>query len=198
MKYMKQFREWFSGRVFSASDVKRFLVEKGAGIHYAKLLLHNLAARGELRRIGRGFYSFGGADSGIDAAFYPAYHGLQDALSLYGAWGQATNQVIITPRKVRAGEREILGRKVLVRRISRKMFFGHTAMRLGGGWLNVSEPEKTIVDFFYFREPLGRHALKNLLRKSDRKRLLLYLKKAGKRTERAAMKAMGKKPAKKG
>ncbi|MBI4210368.1 MAG: hypothetical protein HY544_02570 [Candidatus Diapherotrites archaeon] len=191
MKYnIKEFRERFAGRGhFTVQDAKKFLKEKGAGEGYSKLLLHNLARRGEIFRITKGAYTFTKGTSALSSVFSPSYHGLQEALTIHRIWGQGTNQVIITPRKVRSGEREIIGRKVIVRRIGRKMFFGHEIVNYGGEWLSVSDPEKTLLDFLYFREPLDRETQKKLLKMTDAKTLRKYLKLAPKTTRQMALKA---------
>ncbi|VVB99915.1 Uncharacterised protein [uncultured archaeon] len=177
MKLMKGFRQRFSVRVFFRSgEVKKFFAEKGAAKGYYKLLLHNLAKKGEIKRLKKGVYTFGPASVNLSSIFSPAYHGLQEALSIHKIWNQATNQIIITPRKVRSGERLVLGRKVIVRRIARKMFFGAEMLNYAGEWIEVSDPEKTLIDFYYFREPLDKDTRRALLRKIDVKKLEAYLK----------------------
>lgn len=191
MNFIKAFRERFSLRgFFTTADAKKFLAKKKAGKGYYKLLLHNLSKKGEITRATKGSYTFMKEGSGISSTITPSYHGLQEALTIHGIWGQATNQILITPRKVRSGERQVLGRKVLVRRINRKMFFGDRAVNYAGEWLNVSDIEKTLIDFYYFHEPLDRQMLRKLLAKINMEKLRAYLKMAPKITKGRVLKTL--------
>ncbi len=176
MKYSDEFRQHFSKTtVFSARDARLFLQSKGASGQYCRLFLHNLVAAGKLHRITKGAYSFHEEIQAVGLAYAPYYYGLQDALSLHGFWEQETNPIVITPRKIRPGVRTFLGNNYLVRRISRRMFFGFHAIKYGGFWVNVSDPEKTLIDFAYFKAPLSKEALVELRKKIDGKKLNKYL-----------------------
>jgi hypothetical protein len=72
--------------------------------------------------------------------------------------------------------RECAGGKVLVRRISRRMFFGFGMLKYFGCWIAVSDIEKTLIDFVYFREPLMQETLKEIRRRMDKEKLNGYLK----------------------
>ncbi|MDP2973443.1 MAG: hypothetical protein Q8N60_00180, partial [Candidatus Diapherotrites archaeon] len=69
------------------------------------------------------------------------------------------------------------GANVLVRRINRKMFFGFDLIKYYEHWLPVSDIEKTLVDFFYFKEPLSKETLEEIKQKLEKKKLNQYLKK---------------------
>ncbi|MCX6799515.1 MAG: hypothetical protein NTW59_05480 [Candidatus Diapherotrites archaeon] len=128
-------------------------------------------------RVARGFYSFQTDPALAGFAFSPFYYGLQEALSLRNLWEQETNPVIITPKKVRPGLRSSMGANIVVRRISRKMFFGFGMVKYYDFWLPVSDPEKTLIDFAYFRERLPEEALREIKKSLDKKKLRGYLKK---------------------
>jgi predicted transcriptional regulator of viral defense system len=177
MKYMVEFLGHFSGvPAFTAGDARLFLSGLGASDGYASLLLTNLVRKGELRRIKRGVYTFGQDPMLAGFAFSPSYHGLQDALSLLELWDQETNAVIVTPLRVRTGMKEMLGGKVMIRRIDRRLFFGFDSLRYFDYWLQVSDVEKTLIDFVYFREPLQDAVLAGMREKIDKKKLDAYLK----------------------
>lgn len=177
MKYIREFRERFSTKeLFSIRDVKLFLAEKGAPATYTSVFLSHLLKRNEIVRLTKGKYSFSRTIDFIEKAIFPSYHGLQDALSLHGLWGQQTIPIIITPRKIRSGERVLGGAKVIVRRISRKMFFGHESIAHLGSWTEVSDFEKTLIDFVYYNEPLDKEVLGKLKKRLDREKLRQYLK----------------------
>src|SRR3989344_4419880 len=189
MKYMKEFAEHFSGKpVFSISDVKRHFSHKKLSGKYLHTFIHNLRESGKITRITRGIYTFKTDPNAAIFAFSPAYFGLQDALSLKNLWEQETNPVIITTRKIRPGTRTILGAKIIVRRISKKMFFGQETIKSGDMWLQVSDTEKTLIDFAYFNEPLGKETLKNMRKKINTKKLNAYLKRVSERTQKKVRK----------
>ena len=130
MKYKKKFKEHFSGRqVFTTKDARLFLSSLGASREYVNLFLNQMAKKGEVNRIKKGTYTFGDDPMLSGFAYRPSYHGLQDALSLLDLWDQETNTVLLTPLKVRAGIRNILGGKVIIRRINRNMFFGFKMLK---------------------------------------------------------------------
>ncbi len=175
IKYRKDFLEHFKDRdYFSTKDTELFLTQKGASKAYARLILHKLEKKGEIKRLKRGYYSFSANLDTIGFIFEPFYYGLQEALSLHGLWNQQTNPVVITTRKVRTGLRSILGRNIIVRRIKRKMFFGYEAKRVGNNFVPVSDLEKTLIDFIYFKIAIPEEVLEEIKRRIDRKRLQEY------------------------
>jgi predicted transcriptional regulator of viral defense system len=183
IKYKKEFMDHFSGRkYFSIKDAELFLMQGGASKDYARLMLYNLRKKGEIKRLKRGYYSF---DEDLDIVgfiFEPFYYGLQEALSLQGLWGQGTNPVIITTRKVRTGMRSILGRNIIIRHIQKKMFFGYEPKRVKDRFMPVSDIEKTLIDFVYFKSALPDDVLREIIKRLDRNKLERYLKKTNKYT----------------
>jgi len=181
MKYIALFREHFKKKpVFSIWEVRRFLAKKGITKNYSRLLVHNLVEKKEIHRITRGIYTFENDASVIGFAFSPFYYGLQESLSIRNIWEQETNPVIITTKKVRPGVRNIMNTNVLVRRIGRKMFFGFELIRHYNYWLPVSDIEKTLIDFYYFKETLPKKTLQEMKKKVNRKKIAEYLKKCPK------------------
>ena len=157
---------------FRARDVE-LIVKDGA---YSLLLLHNLTKRGEIHRVTRGWYSR--LDDPIVSvfAFKPAYLGLQEALSLHGLWEQETNVVLLTPRPVRTGAREVMGSTVIVRRIEGSRFFGFDYMSYGEFAVPVSDVEKTLVDLAYFGEVPDEDVLAEIGKRCDVEKLRGYLR----------------------
>ncbi|MBS3061489.1 MAG: hypothetical protein J4215_02820 [Candidatus Diapherotrites archaeon] len=183
MKYMADVRRRFGNRSgFTLSDLRVFLQQKKIPPAYLYQLVHHLTARGELHRISKSVYSFSEELNVVGEAFHPSYHGLQDALSLHGLWEQETVPVILTPRKVRTGIRTFLGQNYLVRRISRKMFFGFRSIKCGNLWLTVSDIEKTLIDLAYFRQPLEKDALAEIKARLDGTKLRKYLNQCDSKT----------------
>ncbi len=182
MKYIKEFLDSFSSReLFSTRDVKLFLKSKGASGEYVSLFLNKLVSSGKIIRLTKGIYSFSKNIDFVEKAIFPSYHALQDALSLHKIWGQQTIPIIITPRKIRSGERVIAEGKIIVRRINRKMFFGYETIPQLNSWITVSDLEKTLIDFAYYDEPLTKETLFEMKKRIDKKKMANYLKQLTKR-----------------
>jgi len=180
MNYIMLVRRHFREQpVFSIAELRRSLAKEKIGKGYSALLAHNLMRSGEINRVAKGFYSFQSDALVSGFAFSPFYYGLQEALSLRNLWEQETIPVILTPTKARPGLRKIMGGNALVRRIARKMFFGFDLVKYYDMWLPVSDAEKTLIDFVYFKEHLPAQALQEIKGKIDKKKLGTYLKKCG-------------------
>lgn len=181
VKYSAELKKHFSAfPVFTMRDVLLFFSKQGLGRNYAHLMLHKMVEGGGLVRVSKGAYSFHNEILVAGFAFPPFYYGLQEALSLRGLWEQETNPVVITPRRVRSGVRKFGGNNFVVKRISRKMFFGFEPFKYYEFWIPVSTPEKTLVDFVYFRQTLDGRTLRELKSKIDAKKLRAVLEKCPK------------------
>jgi len=122
---------------------------------YAYVLMNHLVKRGEVKRLTKGHYTIHDDPSLFVFCLKPAYLGLQDAMSFHNIWEQETSPVIVTNRMVRSGIRKVMGHNVLVRRISKRYFFGYDYYQHGGFLLPVSDMEKTFIDMVYFGEMRG-------------------------------------------
>ncbi len=191
MKYINAVREHFAASpIFRTRDVRVFLSPYAPSDEYLHLLVHNLLKRGEIQRLTRGVYTFRKEAEVIGFAFSPFYYGLQEALSFHDLWEQETNPVIITPRRVRMGARTIAGTNVIIRRMDRRMFFGFDTIRFHDLHLPVSDIEKTLIDFFYFREKLRDDVLEEMKKRMRKDVLGAYLKKTTGYTREAVTKAL--------
>jgi predicted transcriptional regulator of viral defense system len=176
-------REHFSRRPFFRT--RDALAATGASREYVSLILSTLVKKGELNRIGKGVYTFLKDSSASGFAFSPFYYGLQDALSIRGIWEQETNPIIITPRKIRQGTRQVMGTNVIVRRISPNMFFGFEIVDYHGISVPVSDVEKTLIDFAYFKEPIYPDAVLEMKKRLNKDVLEDYLKRVNRRTRKS-------------
>lgn len=179
MGYTKQVQKAFSSQPsFTIADVRRLFPK--ASHPYISLMLHNLENRGEIHRISRGAYSYSEDSVVAGFAFRPFYLGLQDAMSIHGIWEQETNPVVVTPRKVRGGLRKYAGGNYVVRRISRKLFFGYETMKYSGFFVPVSTIEKTLIDLVHYRQFIPPDALIEFRKRVKKKELRELLKKCPK------------------
>lgn len=153
-------------------------VQGTVGRGYAKVFLHNLRKQGKIIELMRGWYSFRKSPYLIVIPLGEAYIGLGTAAFLHNAWDQVPNIDVLTPRapvRIRAGERVIGGRKVLIRRIDKKMYFGYESTYIeGAGRIRVSDPEKTLIDLLYCNYPFCDEIIPRLLEKISKEKLLSY------------------------
>lgn len=179
MKYIKYVREHFDDAGFpvvSMRELRTALKLKGISDQYLKRLTNYLLKRGELVRIRKGFYTLQDDITVVGFAFRPFYYGLENALTIRKIWDQGTNPIIITPLSVRNGTRKFDKGNYEVCRINREKFFGYDLVKYYDFWIPVSDYEKTIIDFIYFKHQLGNDSIKKLERRLDRKKLNSYLK----------------------
>lgn len=185
MKYESEFLKYFSKvRIFTFKDSSRFLKKLGASDSYVKLFIHLQTRRHGLLKIGKGKYTFIKNDATVGFAFSPFYYGMEHALTIHKLWTQMTNPVIITTKKSMPGIRDAMGYKVIVRRISPKMFFGIEYIKYGGVFVPVSDIEKTLIDFIYFRIGIGQQDLNVLIRSSEGRKLRKYSKLCNERVQK--------------
>ena len=175
IKYINKIREFFKENpVVSINSLKKFINKKDKD--YIYLLINNLLKKNEIKRLTKGYYSFYQDPSLIVFCFKPSYLGLQDALSIHHLWEQETNSVILTVKKVRNGVRKIFGNNIILKRIPPKYFFGVEYMKQGDFYFPVSDIEKTLIDLIYFKQPIDKETLKEIIKRIDKKKLNKYLK----------------------
>ncbi len=183
MKYESQFRKYFRDvGIFTFRDARRFLKMMGASDAYAKLFVYNQVKAHGLLRVGKGYYTFVNNDALAGFAFSPFYYGLEYALTLHKLWTQMANPVIITTTSAVPGVRDSMGSRVIVRRISKKMFFGIERIKYNDIFIPVSDVEKTLVDFIYYRIGLNKEDTAAILKACDKRKLRRYASRSGKRT----------------
>jgi predicted transcriptional regulator of viral defense system len=178
MTYGNRLREHYKNEyTFSKQDARKLFHKDKISNEYLDLLLHNLVKTGELKRITAGKYTFKEDIMFTGFSFFPFYYGLQEALSLRNLHEQETNPVIITTKKIKSGIRVISGTNVVLRRIASKYFFGFDFIKYYDVEIPVTDLEKTLIDFVYYKEPLSREVKEELLKNIDKQKLNDYLKK---------------------
>lgn len=186
MKYEKEFENYFSKEnIFTLGDARRFLSKLGASEAYAKLFIHNQVKRQRIFALGNGYYTFSNNEAVVGFRFAPFYYGLEYALTIRRLWTQMANPVVITASKAKPGVKEIMGHRVIVRRIAKRMMFGFEYVKYSGLFVPVSDIEKTIIDFTYYRIGLGSEDMRTLLGSADKRKLMAYALKSGARVRRS-------------
>ncbi len=177
-KHLERIRNLFEkSLVVDFKSIERIVrfERKNSKSNYAKLVVHNLLKSGEIKKIAKGYYTKHN-DNSLIVLCFPAYLGLQSALSFYGLWEQETIPIVITPKKVRVGIRKVLGGNVLVRSTKKEFMFGIDYLDDGGFCLPYSDLEKTFIDMFLFKQKISEDVLGKFREKIDEKKLMKYLK----------------------
>src|SRR5438445_3842003 len=172
---------------FRARDVEMIVNDGG----YAALLLHNLAKRGEVKRITKGWYTVHDDPLVSVFGFKPAYIGLQEALSLRELWEQESNVVLVTALRVRPGVRRVMGSNVVLHRMRDRYVFGFDYLKYGEFMLPVSDREKTLIDLVYFNESPGGRVMRRIAKGADKGKLNRYLQSYPKAFRRRVRRILG-------
>jgi len=190
-KYLNEVMEFFKKTpVVSTRDIRLIINKNITRKNYTHLLVHNLIKSGRVKKVVKGFYTIHDDSTVAVFCFKPAYIGLQDALSLHNLWDQESNAVIITAKKVRSGVRRILDSNVVVHRINPRYFFGSELIKYGNFYVSVSDVEKTLIDFVYFKEPLDKEVLKEIKRRVEKEKINKYLKHYPKRIKKNVLRLL--------
>ena len=181
------------GRLLCASLFSFSLVASKCGEGYAKQLVYRLKKKGLIVELLKGVYSPKKSPYMLLKAIPLSYVGLGSAAFLHGALNQVTALTVLTPwasRLVRPGVRVIAGQKVVVRKISEKMYFGYEYVFVEeiNEYVRVSDPEKTLIDAIYFDHPLLPEMLPGLLELVDEGKLRSYAEEMRERKVKGWMK----------
>lgn len=143
---LKEFRKKMVKTIFTSQEAKLIMLDQPSAL--TNLQLHQWEEQGELIRIKRGVYFFSEAKPKAaeiaNVLYPPCYFSLEYALSNYGILAEATfNYTLITPR----GTRRFATPAGIFHyhKIKREAFTGFDETTL------MAEPEKAVVDYFYFR-----------------------------------------------
>lgn len=193
MKYEREFCSFFSKQpLFTSKDVARFLGIMGASNSYVRLFLHNSVKRGKILRYQKGVYSFQRNEALFGYVYRPFYYGLEYALTIRKIWAYQTNPVVITTTTANPGIRKILGVSFTVRRIRKEQFFGYEYIKHDGIFVPVSEPEKILLDFVYFRKRMDPETMVSLISLCNRQKLNRYLMRLSNHQKRGVEKVITK------
>jgi len=143
-------------RIFTFGDAAKAYGSSGQSL---RELLSTLVKRGWLQRVEKGKYLILPFEAGrerewtehefIIASYLiqPYYIGFRSALNYYGYTEQVSRTVfIVSTRRKLKSSLEISGVTYRFVSISERKFFGYKQISIDGYQVNISEPEKTIVD----------------------------------------------------
>ncbi len=172
---------------FSYRDVQTYFQGRHRTQQLSRTMSY-LKSRGKVFTLRKGMYTLrkDGAVSGF--GFSPFYYGLLYALTIRDLWTQNAEPEIITLKRVRRSKLSLFGSQgthATVHHSQPKHFFGFEILNYNGIDVPVSDPEKTLIDLFYYniRLPIQSYGL--LLGKINRRKVLDYLKRYDNHTRKA-------------
>jgi predicted transcriptional regulator of viral defense system len=179
IKYIKNIRQFFKDNpVVDINSLKKFISKKDK--NYVYLLISNMLKNKEINKITKGYYTRYNDPFLIVSCFKPAYMGLQAALSFHNIWEQEANPVILALSKIRYGIRSVFGKNVIIKRLSKKYFFGYDyfpyQLEDRTIYLPYSDIEKTFIDLVYFKQYIDPETLKEIKKRISKKKFNSYLK----------------------
>jgi predicted transcriptional regulator of viral defense system len=154
MKILDLVKAFQSVPVFSVLDIEKSF----PGFETENLL--NWQRKGYLVRVRNGWYSLSGTVRSRQDLYYvanriyhPSYLSLETALSHYGWIPEGVFSFSsVTTRKTQAFESPLGA--FFYRSLKPSLYFGYKILAVGGLNIRIAEPEKTILDFFYFRSDI--------------------------------------------
>ncbi|MCL4326378.1 MAG: hypothetical protein M1481_06130 [Candidatus Thermoplasmatota archaeon] len=191
MTIIKDIIDHFSSYpVFTRRDLKLYFTDRKIKAANLTRLLSYMKSNGKLYALRKGVYTFKKDDMVSGFSYSPFYYGLLSALTIRELWTQNSRPDIITIKKVRTSNVSIFDDpkdRIFVHHMSAKYFFGFDVVRYGTMKVLVSDPEKTLIDLFYYKVKLAIQNYSGLLRAVNTKKLRRYLKVYDKRTARIVM-----------
>ena len=183
MKYTTLFMARFRKTpVFQINDVQKFMHQYGSSKAYATIFISRMVKSARVYRLSGGFYTLYNEIETVGFQFYPFYYGLGYALTHYNLWKQQANPYVLTVKNVRRGTRNAFGLNYNIGKISKKMFFGYSYFKGRSFYYPVSDLEKTLIDCIYYNMPLEDYVYENAFKRSNQKKMSMYLKKCNTRT----------------
>ena len=186
MAIVKEIAEHFSSYpVFTNRDLMLYFKSRRLKASKISRLVSYMKASGKLYTVKKGVYTFRKDIMIAGFAYGPFYYGLLSALTIRDLWTQNSKPDILTIRKVRNSTISIFGDKkelVFVHHIPARYFFGFDIVKYGTLNVPVSDPEKTLIDLFYYKVKLPIQNYSDLLRAISRDKIREYLKRYDKRT----------------
>jgi hypothetical protein len=180
MTIVKEITDHFSTYpVFTYRDLVLYLGSKEPKPKNLARIVSYMKSNGKLYALKKGVYTFRKDVMVSGFAYSPFYYGMLSALTIRELWTQSSRPDIITIKKVRATNTHIFGSRketAFVHHIPAKYFFGFDIISYGGLRMPVSDPEKTLVDMFYYKVRLPIQNYDGLLRAISKTKIRKYLK----------------------
>ena len=186
MTLANEITQLFKGfHTFTFGDVRAALKERHRHItdKTIQVTISRMAKAGKVFTILKGSYSLQRRDELSGFAFAPFYYGGLAALMVRDLIDDQVKMEIMTTRAVKRSFVSIYdgSSSVIIHHTPRKYYFGFGDVSYGNITVPVSDPEKTLIDLFYYKIRLSIQDNADLLKAVSRKKLAGYLKAYDKR-----------------
>lgn len=167
-------------KTFTLADVRILLSEKNKNIsdRTIRVTLSRMAKAHRIYKVTKGAFSLKKRDEFAGFAFSPFYYGGLAALMIRDLIDDQVKMEVMTTRLVKKSLLEIYGGKsrMVLHHIPKKYYFGFEDARYGDIIVPVSDPEKTLVDLFYYKIRMSIQDYAELLKIITLSKLRSYLK----------------------
>jgi hypothetical protein len=173
-------------KTFTFRDVRMVLAAKHKRISdkTVQVTLSRMVKKKKICKIVKGVFSLERRDEIIGFAFTPFYYGGLAALMIRDLIDDQVKMEVMTTRRVKRSFIEVYGGTsvVALHHIPKKYYFGFENLKYGNIVVPVSNPEKTLIDLFYYKKRVPPQDYGELLKRVRIKVLRKYLKTYDKRT----------------
>ncbi len=176
--------------VFTHRDLRLYFSNKRIKSSNLTRILSYMKSNGDLYSLKKSVYTFKKNDMVSGFAYTPFYYGLLSALTLRDLWIQNSRPEILTIKKIRSNRTTIFDDPkdvIFVHHMPTRYFFGFDIINYGVLKLPVSDPEKTLIDLFYYKVKLPPQNYDGLLRSIEIKKVHKYLKVYDKHTSKSVL-----------
>ncbi len=181
----------FSGYpVFTYRDVKLYLNGR-IDDNSLRELISYMASKKKLYLIRKSHYTLEKDELLSGYLFEPFYYGMHFAMTCREIWSQLTHVCVITTKNVKRNKVKLFNDSDFwadVHHIPPKYFFGFSTVLYNNRKIPVSDPEKTLIDFVYFRTRISTDDYALLCKALDKQKLLSYLSFYDAKTSKTVMK----------
>jgi hypothetical protein len=162
-------------KTFTFNDVRIALRDRHNNISdkTIQVTLSRMAKSKGIYPVIKGVFSLERKDEIVGFAFAPFYYGGLAALMIRDLVDNQVKMEIMTTRRVKKSFITVYNgdSKVILHHIPKKYYFGFEDLKYGNIVVPVSNPEKTLIDMFYYKEKLSPHDYEGIV-KGIRKEIL--------------------------
>lgn len=178
-------------KTFTSNDVRILL--SGEHRHISgktiQVTLSRMVKTGKLYRVTKGVFSLYKRAEFAGFAFTPFYYGGLAALMIMDLIDDQVKMEVMTTKIVKRSFIEVFSgeSRIVLHHLPRKYYFGFRGMNYGGVKVPVSDPEKTLIDLFYYKERLSIQDYAEILKTVQVRKLKDYLKVYDMHTKKAVL-----------
>ncbi len=185
LERFKDYRTFTSHDIHIAFSVRHKMISDKT----IQVTVSRMVKQGRLYAITKGAFSREKRDELVGFAFAPFYYGGLAAMMMRDMIDNQVKMEIMTIHRVTRSLIKVYGGSsvVVLHHTPLKYYFGFDNLKYGDLTVPVSNPEKTLIDLFYYKIKLQIERYSNLLKAVNRKRLRKYLKVYDKRTAKLVL-----------